>query len=61
MTEVAKVTGALDSGVVLVRFKNGHRMIGVVPRRLIGLAAVGVVLVMVAPVDLSKGVIQLTK
>ena len=61
MTEVAKVTGALGGHAVVVRFKNGHRMIGIVPRRLIGLAVASVVLVLVALVDMSKGVIQLTK
>jgi len=61
MTEVANVTSAFVDGAVQVRFKNGHRMIGILPRRLIGLAVAGVVLVLVAPVDMSKGVIQLTK
>ena len=60
MTEVAKVTGALGGHAVVVRFKNGHRMIGIVPRRLIGLAVASVVFVVVAPMDMSKGVIQLT-
>lgn len=61
MTEVARVTGGVDGVAVVVRFKNGHTMIGKVPRRLSEFSVDGEVLVVVALVDMSKGVIQLTK
>lgn len=61
MLESGKVIGAVDSSAVRLRLRNGHRMIGIVPRSALEQAKSGKALVVVAPVDMSKGVIQLIK
>lgn len=61
MVESVKVIGVVDSSAVRLRLCNGHRMIGIVPRRALTQIKTGIVSVVVAPVDMSKGVIQLIK